>query len=297
MVVRRLLAALIAGVCASAAIAASPTLAPLSNSASPEHHVGKIVFVQLVTPDIAASKQFYAGLFGWTFHDVKEGERDYADAFLDGRLVAGLLQKKIPANAKRQPAWLSFVAVRDVDAAQKAAVGAGAKLLFGPRDFPNRGREAVLADPQGAVFALLASSSGDGADELASPGEWIWSSLLTSAPDEGAGFYQKIFGYEVFDSTDDDDRQHLMLATDGYARASANMLPAKRPGMQPHWLNYVRVDDAAAMSAKAVTLGGRVLVEPRVDRHGGMLAIVADPNGAAFGLLEWNASQTKEVAP
>jgi len=32
-----------------------------------------------------------------------------------------------------------------------------------------------------------------------------------------------------------------------------------------------------------------------VDRHGGKLAVVADPSGAVFGLLEWTDSQTKEV--
>jgi hypothetical protein len=40
-----------------------------------------------------------------------------------------------------------------------------------------------------------------------------------------------------------------------------------------------------------------VLVEPRIDRHGGRVAIVADPLGAPFGLLEWPDDQTKAVAP
>ena len=88
---------------------------------------------------------------------------------------------------------------------------------------------------------------------------------------------------------------HLMLASDGYARASANSTPAGATGVHPHWLNYVRVEDAAAMAIKVVALGGKVLVEPRVDRHGGKLAVVADPSGAVFGLLEWTDSQTKEV--
>jgi predicted enzyme related to lactoylglutathione lyase len=87
-----------------------------------------------------------------------------------------------------------------------------------------------------------------------------------------------------------------MLATDSYARASMNSPPANRPNMHPHWLNYVRVDDAVKATAKAVALGGRVLVEPRVDRHGGRVALVADPMGAPFGLLEWTDTQSKEVS-
>jgi len=51
----------------------------------------------------------------------------------------------------------------------------------------------------------------------------------------------------------------------------------------PHWLNFVRVTDAGAAAAKAVALGGRVLVKPHLDRHGGKAAIIADPTGAPVG--------------
>jgi predicted enzyme related to lactoylglutathione lyase len=49
------------------------------------------------------------------------------------------------------------------------------------------------------------------------------------------------------------------------------------------------------MTAKVAALGGRVLVEPRIDRHGGKVAVVADPLGAAFGLLEWSDKKSDEV--
>jgi hypothetical protein len=47
------------------------------------------------------------------------------------------------------------------------------------------------------------------------------------------------------------------------------------------------------MVAKVVQSGGRVLVEPHVDRHGGQVAVVADPAGAPFGLMEWTDSDSK----
>jgi predicted enzyme related to lactoylglutathione lyase len=49
------------------------------------------------------------------------------------------------------------------------------------------------------------------------------------------------------------------------------------------------------MAKKVVALGGRVLVEPRLDRDGGKVAVVADPQGATFGLLEWSDTESKEV--
>ena len=271
-----------------------PSLVVPSNS---EHHVGKVVFVELVTPDLASTEQFYTGLFGWAFQNAQSDGRQYGTASANGHIVAELMQKPLSPDAKKRPAWLAFMSVRDVDATERAALQDGAKILFGPRDFPGRGREAVFTDPQGAVFAVLKSSSGDPPDVLAAPGDWIWSALITSNPDTDAAFYQKLFDYDVFDITGDAPEQHLMLASDNYARASANSIPANRPNAHPHWLNFVRVDDATAMSAKVVALGGRVLVEPRIDRHGGMVAIVADPNGTPFGLLEWSETESKVVMP
>jgi predicted enzyme related to lactoylglutathione lyase len=286
----------IIGIAGSPATMATPPQLPvLMEPASQEHHVGKVVFLQLVTPDLAAAKTFYAGLFGWTYSDIPFGDMVYSEASLNGRPVAGLFQRQIKAGEHQQPAWLGFISSSDVDATANAAVERGAKLLFGPHDVPNRGRDAVLADPQGAVFAVLASSSGDPPDTLANPGEWIWSSLITSDPDTDAAFYQALFNYEVFDLPADKGAQHFLLASGNYARASVNSIPVDAVRAHPYWLSYVRVDDAVAMTAKAVALGGRVLVAPRIDRQGGKVAVIADPLGAPLGLLEWTENQSKAV--
>ena len=54
--------------------------------------------------------------------------------------------------------------------------------------------------------------------------------------------------------------------------------------------------DASRTAAQAVALGGRILVEPRADRHGGQLAVVADPQGAPIGLMEWSDQYTHDEA-
>jgi hypothetical protein len=275
-------------------MAASNEFPPLNDAASSEHHVGKVIWVDLATPDLAAAEHFYGGLFGWTFRESHIGRIDYVVALLDGRPVAGLLQKAMPHGEHRQPAWLTFIAVSDIDAALRTAQSNGAKILAQARDFPNRGRQAVLADPQGAVFAMLASSSGDPPDFLAAPGEWIWSSLLASDPDKDAAFYQALFGYDVFDLPSDDGFEHVVLSTDNLSRAGINAMPHDSFRRHPHWLNFIRVVDAADAVAHAVVLGGRVLVEPRIDRHGGKVAVVADPTGAPVGLMEWSDADSKQ---
>ncbi len=284
---------MVAGACCATTVSAQ--VPPLLQPTNPETHIGKIIFTELITPDLNMAKQFYGGLFGWTFQTTKVGDSDYAQAFMNGYPVAGLIQKTLSNTENRQSAWLTFISTGDVDATKTIALKHGAKLLSEPRNVPNRGRQAVFADPQGAVFAILASTSGDPADSLAEPGEWIWSSLISSDPDNGAGFYQTLFNYEIFELPAPAGEEHLLFASKSYARASANSLPSNGLNHHSHWLNYARVVDATAMTAKVVALGGHILLEPRTDRHGGKVAIVSDPAGAPFGLLEWLGNDMKET--
>jgi hypothetical protein len=294
---RRLLpeavALLLLGFCATHARGADLQLPPLNSPASDETHPGKMLWADLVTPDLAAAEKFYGGLFGWTFQSVAAGRLNYAIAMLDGRPVAGMFEKAIPAGQHHQSAWLTFLAARDVDAVKRTAVAHGAKVLADVKDYPMRGRQCVLSDPEGAVFALLSSSSGDTPDYLAADGDWIWSSLHAKDAGAEAAFYQQLFNYDVFELENDDGLEHLILSSDNYARASANDLAQASARRHAHWLNFIRVQNAADTSAKALAMGGRVLVQPRVDRQGGMLAVIADPGGAPFGIMEWNDSNTK----
>jgi len=279
--------------CSGVAVAAPLELPPLSDVPSGTHLPGKVVWADLVTPNLAAAETFYSGLFAWTFRDFHTGDTDYAVAIADGRPIAGIVQRAIPAGEQRQSNWLTFVSVADADRAARIAVQDGAKQLAKPTTYPGRGRQAVFSGPDGAVFAILASTSGDPGDYLAEPGEWIWNALLTSNPDVAAKFYQSVFGYDVFDLPSDDGLEHVVLSSQDYARAGINSLPKDSLHRHAHWLNFVRVADTDAAAAKAVALGGRVLVEPRLDRHGGKIALLADPGGAPFGVMEWTASDTK----
>jgi predicted enzyme related to lactoylglutathione lyase len=305
------LAALCLGAASVAANAAGPggpglSLPPLTQPASGEHHIGKVVWADLVTPDVEGAKRFYGQLFGWAFRDVP-GDPNYTVAWLDDQAVAGIYLKSIPAGEQHQPSWLTFLAVKDVKRAAKAATAQGGKVLVQPVSFPHRGRQAVLADPDGAVFAVLAAEGGDPPDYLAAPGQWIWSSVLVSDPKRETAFYHTLFGYEIFDLASDSAAhdgaaadtpgQHYVLASDDYARAGLHALPADAMKRHPHWMNFVRVTDATVAAQKAVALGGKVLVEPHPDRHGGQVAILADPTGAPFGVMEWTETDTQQEPP
>jgi predicted enzyme related to lactoylglutathione lyase len=304
------LALLLIGLAATAAPAggtAAVELPPLITPPSTEHHVGKMIWADLLTPDLQAAEQFYGGLFGWTFRDVQAANgMDFTIAYNGGLPVAGMLRRDLPKDHSRQPAWLPFMAVRNVVEARQVALAQNGTLLAPPHSYPRRGEQAVLADPQGAVFAVLASSAGDPPDVLAAIGTWIWSSLITTDAERAAAFYQKLFGYQVYDLAGDASQattsrggdaniQHLVLASDDFARASANSIPADRPNTHPHWLSFIRVADATDAALRATSLGGQVLVAPHVDRHGGRIAVLSDPAGARFGVMEWTSTDPKEA--
>jgi hypothetical protein len=282
------------GACLTSAFADGFDPPPIGAHSSTEHHSGKVIWVELVTPDLAAAERFYGDLFGWRFRDTRAGNTRYALAQLDGESIAGLVERALQPGEKHQSAWLTFLATGDVDGVSRAVVANGGKILMEPRTYPTRGRQAVFADPQGAVFGVLASRSGDPPDELAAPGAWIWSSLFARDADQDTAFYQTLLGYDVFDLDDGNGQRHMILSSDDYARLSVNELPGDAARRHPHWLNFLRVVDAAEASAKAVALGGRVLVPARLDRHGGKLAVLADPSGAPFGVMEWTSADTKQ---
>ena len=103
----------------AAPVMASPLQLPaIVEPASQEHHVGKVIFVELVTPDLAAAKQFYARIV-WLDISRYSGRQDRVRRGISRRSPGCRTDSRdVPAGEHRQPAWLSFIAVRDVDAAK-----------------------------------------------------------------------------------------------------------------------------------------------------------------------------------
>ena len=264
-------------------------LPPITQSGG-EHLAGKVIWHDLITPDLDGAKHFYSALFGWSYRDIGS---NYSVAYSGGDAVGGIFQRPLRTGAQRQPLWLTFIAVADAGNAVRTAEQNGAKVLAGPKAHPDRGEQAVLSDPEGAMFAVITSSSGDPPDYQAEPGAWIWSVLLVRNADQEASFYQKVFDYEVFDISEGEPLQ-VVLSSQDYARATVRPLVHAARG-RPRWLGFVRVQDVATAASKAKSLGARVLVEPRTDRHGGRIAVIADPAGAPVGLMEWNGSGTQSV--
>ncbi len=113
-------------------------------------------WAELNSRGIATAIPFYANVFGWTAktQPMGEGMGDYTEFQLGGVTVAGGLEMNPMVPAEVPSYWLVYFGVTDVDGSYQAALGAGAREMLPPRDFPG-GRFAILGDPQGAAFGLL----------------------------------------------------------------------------------------------------------------------------------------------
>lgn len=286
-----LLAALLVAI--GPAIAASPVLPPINNPPSGQSLPGKFVWVDLVTPDVAAAKTFYRKMFGWSYRTLADDGRPYTLAYRGRQPVGGMIQRREESRSA-SGRWVAFMSVPDVAAAAKFVVEKGGKVLIEARSLPERGEMSLLADPDGVPIGVITSSSGDRDDFLVEHGEWIWALYQSPAAVGAAAFYQELAGYEVVPDDRYFEMPHFLLVSQGYARASLLEIPSGNQRLQPGWLYFIRVEDVAKQVERAQQLGGRVLVAPRSDLAQGRLAVIADPGGAPVGLLEWDAEVAED---
>ncbi|MEU8774983.1 VOC family protein [Streptomyces sp. NPDC048606] len=124
-----------------------------------------LVWVELHAPDPQAAIAFYAGLFGWrhaemstpgmTYRVLSVADGDQEDGSFGG--VAPLGEGAGDGGAVR---WVPYFHVPDVDATVRTVREAGGSVLMPAADVPDVGRIGWVADPAGAVFALLKPNPG-----------------------------------------------------------------------------------------------------------------------------------------
>jgi len=252
------------------------------------HAPGTFCYAELVTPDPAASGDFYMTLFGWSRNDQDLGEFGiYTQYELDGKVVAA--QFKMPPEqegAGVPPNWGQYVSVADVDDACARAGDLGGQVVMGPMDVFEHGRMAVLADPQGAVFCLWQPKENIGVDLKGDPGSMCWNELLTNDTGSAGAFYGGLFGWEPR-AQDMGDLGTYTIMMRGGGDMAAGMI-AIQPDMgpiPPHWLVYFAVPDCDAGRNEAEGLGARVLVPPTDIPETGRFSVIQDPVGAVFAIF------------
>lgn len=248
-----------------------------------EHRPGTFSWTDLSTTDQDAAKTFYAELLGWQIEDMPAGEGvSYSMASIGGQSVAAIsAQPQQQRDAGVPPVWNSYITVPSVDDAARRAGDLGATVHAGPFDVLDAGRMAVVQDPQGAFFLLWEARQNIGARLVNASGALSWNELHTTDIHAAERFYGELLGWS-FDTMESSPMPYRIIkrkdgGTNGGLTATMN---EQEP---PHWLVYFGCDELAGSAARAKELGGRVWAGP-MDIGVGSIAVLSDPQGAAFAL-------------
>jgi predicted enzyme related to lactoylglutathione lyase len=107
--------------------------------------------------------------------------------------------------------------------------------------------------------------------------------LNTTDVPKAKAFYEKLFDWKLEDIPMDNGAYTMINVGDG---TGGGMMKQLVPGAPSSWLAYVLVDDIAAATKKAKSLGATIMKDVTEVMGMGSLSIIIDPTGAVFGLWE-----------
>jgi predicted enzyme related to lactoylglutathione lyase len=242
-------------------------------------------WVDLGSPDLDAAVEFYSKLFGWQVPPAENVENTggYRRATKDGADVAGMM----PLMQEGQPpAWSTYVSVADAAATAAAVKEAGGSVMAEPMDVMGLGTMAVFADPTGAVFGIWQPGTFPGAGRVNEPGALSWNELNTRDPDAAKAFYGAVFGWGFEDHDMGEIGTYTELKVGEDSVGGMIDITGRAPDeVPPHWLAYFAVENTDAALETVKSSGGGVAFGP-VDIPAGRFAVVHDPHGAMFSVIQ-----------
>jgi len=239
-------------------------------------------WIDLITPDMEAAKAFYGGLFGWerTTPDPKMG--GYAFFLRNGKQACGVAPITSP---EQHPSWTTYIATADADATTQAVRNHGGHVVMEPMDVMDTGRMALFTDPTGAFFGVWQPGTHTGAQVANEAGAFCWNELLTRDMDAAKAFYPQVFSWGI-EASGEGATAYTQWQVNGRSIAGGMAMPDAIPAEIPAlWRVYFGVANCDATVAKAQAAGGALLI-PAVDSPNGRFAVLADPFGASFAVIQ-----------
>jgi hypothetical protein len=284
---RAFLASIALAACGMAAAApADRYWPPITDEPTAQHQPGRFVWGELLTRDVGLAAEFYGKVFGWTFETYgPEDDLKTYTVVRNGATPIGGMVYAGPHEDKTRPSarWVGLISVPDVAAAEAWVRQGGGQVLMPPAALGERGTAALFTDPEGGLFGVIHSATGDPDDYAADENQWLWIELWADDAARMAQFYKGIGGYEIADAASGRPGA-VQLRSGGYARAGILPKPAKVPTT---WVPYIRVGSVADTVTRATTAGAKILMQPAKVR-GTSMAIIVDPTGAPFAVAEWS---------
>lgn len=243
----------------------------------------RLAWVELATPDAAASREFYSKLFGWQVEVQPDPQYGgYGMARIGGADIAGIGPKR---SADAPTAWSIHVGTDDVDSLADKVAAAGGTVLAPPFDVGDQGRMAVFADPTGAAISAW-QAAGMRAFKHDEPNTLGWAELNSRGLEKAIPFYESVFGWTRKTTPFGEGQEYTEFQVDGESVAGALEMNPQVPAEVPsYWMVYFAIADVDGMYRKAIDLGAREMLAPQ-DYPGGRFAILSDPQGASFALFK-----------
>jgi uncharacterized protein len=204
---------------------------------------------------------------------------------LDGSPVAAIAPSQDPGTDTYW--WNVYFAADDLNATMKLISDNGGTTVVAPMDIMGQGRMAVFLDPSGASFGSWQKGEFHGAGVVNEPGSLAWNELLTHDVEGAKAFYGEVFGLATTVSEVAGEIAYAEWQVDGATVAGMMSLdvPQFPADVPSHWMTYFAVDDIDGSVARVTSLGGSVSVPP-TEIPVGKFAVVADPQGAFFSLIQ-----------
>jgi predicted enzyme related to lactoylglutathione lyase len=245
---------------------------------------GQFVWYELTTPDVDASRRFYPPITGW---GTQQFDKDYTMWTTSGAPFAGIFRLGPEQRARGiPPNWMPYVEADNVDESARKAALLGGKVVHGPEEIPGTGRFAVVQDPQGAVFGIYKSHKPSRAwDGTQAVGRFSWHELMTTDYAKAFDFYRQLFGWKKTGEMDmGGGNMYFMYGQEKPFGGIFNRMP-DMASVPPFWLCYVHVKDVKK-AVEVATRAGAILQRGPMEVPGGSIAILSDPQGAAFAVHE-----------
>jgi predicted enzyme related to lactoylglutathione lyase len=204
---------------------------------------------------------------------------------LNGRDVGAAYSTEAMGPQCIPPHWGIYISVHNADDAARRAGELGGNVMMQPFDVAEHGRMAVIADPTGAVFSVWQPNQHPGIAITGIDGTVCWADLRTRNTAVAKDFYSQLFGWEI-KAGEKDPSGYLHIFNHGSAIGGVPPAQYLEPNIPPHWLLYFLVSDCAAAVERAKGLGATVLMPTMEVPNVGFMAVIKDPQGAAFAFFQ-----------
>ena len=243
---------------------------------------GTPCWVDYGAADIDAAKAFYTAVLGWGYTGGEPEFGGYLTVTVDGEQAAGMGPQQDPDDP---PRWTTYFAADDAAATAARITDAGGRVLVEPMEVGPMGTMVIALDPQGNPFGLWQSGLNTGVRVHNEPGALAWNEAMVDDTAAAKEFYSAVFGFTFDQLPPEQAGEGMDYATFSTGGNPLGGLGASDPSMPKGWLTCFAVastDDAVA----AVEANGGTVTMPPEDTPFGRLAIVVDPWGASFEVLQ-----------